>query len=192
MVSTKVKFTYDDYRTAPEDERYELLEGELLMVPAPNFAHQRISSNIEFILQRFVRQHDLGIILSAPFDVVLSEERVFQPDILFVSRERLSIINPENIRGAAPDLVVEILSPATAERDRFYKRSVYARYGVKEYWIVDPEAGTIEVTKLGEKDLETVKVYGKHESLKSPLLEGLTIQMDEVFSQGRSMPLSNT
>jgi len=181
MVSTKVKFTYDDYRTAPEDEHYELLEGELVMVPAPGFAHQRISSNIEFILQRFVRQHDLGIILSAPFDVVLSEERVFQPDILFVSRERLSIINPENIRGAAPDLVVEILSPATAERDRFYKRAVYARYGVKEYWIVDPEAGTIEVTKLGEKDLETVKVYGKHESLKSPLLEGLTIQMDEVF-----------
>ncbi|MBT9148649.1 MAG: hypothetical protein DDT27_00171 [Dehalococcoidia bacterium] len=181
MVSTKVKFTYDDYRTAPDDKRYELLEGELVMVPAPSFAHQRISSNIEFILQRFVRQHHLGIILSAPFDVVLSEERVFQPDILFVSRERLSIINLQNIRDAAPDLVVEIVSPATAERDRFYKRAVYARYRVKEYWIVDPEARTIEVTKLGEKDLETVKVYGEGESLKSPLLEGLSIELDEVF-----------
>ncbi|MBT9163719.1 MAG: hypothetical protein DDT24_00639 [Chloroflexi bacterium] len=181
MVSTKVKFTYDDYRTALDDKRYELLEGELIMVPAPGFAHQRISSNIEFILQRFVRQHGLGIILSAPFDVVLSEERVFQPDILFVSRERLSIINPQNIRGAAPDLVVEIASPATAERDRFYKRAIYARYGVREYWIVDPEARTIEVTKLGEKDLETVKVYGEGESLKSPLLEGLSMKLDEVF-----------
>ncbi len=181
MINTKVKFTYRDYRTAPDDKRYELLEGELVMVPAPGFAHQRISSNIEFILQRFVRQHDLGIVLSAPFDVILSEERVFQPDILFVSKERLPIINPENIRGAAPDLIVEILSPATAERDRFYKRAIYARYGVKEYWLVDPEARTIEVTKLGEKDLETVGVYGEGESLKSPLLEGLSFDLTEVF-----------
>jgi Uma2 family endonuclease len=181
MVSTKVKFTYDDYRTAPENERYELLEGELVMVPAPNFAHQNTSAYLAATLWKFVREHDLGVVLSAPFDVVLSEERVFQPDILFVSRERLSIINPENIRGTAPDLVVEILSPATAERDRFYKRAVYARYGVKEYWIVDPEASIIEVTRLGEKDLETVKVYGKHELLKSLLLEGLTVELDEVF-----------
>ena len=181
MVNTKVKFTYDDYRTAPDDKRYELLEGELVMAPAPTRKHQRTLANLATQLWNFVRQNNLGEVYFAPFDVVLSEERVFQPDILFVSRERLSIINPENIRGAAPDLVVEILSPATAERDRFYKRSVYARYGVKEYWIVDPEAGTIEVTKLGEKDLETEKVYGEGESLKSPLLEGLAIQMDEVF-----------
>jgi Uma2 family endonuclease len=115
MVSTEVKFTYNDYRTTPEDERYELLEGELVMVPAPNFAHQNISAHLEATLWRFVREHNIGVVLSAPFDVVLSEERVFQPDILFVCRERLSIINPENIRDAAPDLVVEILSPATAE-----------------------------------------------------------------------------
>jgi Uma2 family endonuclease len=182
MLNPKVKFTYEDYRTAPDDKRYELLEGELIMVPAPSFAHQQISSNLEFILQKFVRQHDLGIVLFAPFDVVLSEERVFQPDILFVSKERLSIINPQNIRGAAPDLVVEILSPSTAERDRFYKRAIYARYSVKEYWIADPETKTVEVTKLGEKDLETVGIYGESESLKSPLLKGLLIDLSEVFS----------
>ena len=91
----------------------------------------------------------------APFDVVLSDTDVVQPDILFVSNERMGIVTEDNIQGA-PDLVIEILSPSTAERDRTFKRSLYARHGVREYWLVDPDARSVEVLVLGEGHFEIV------------------------------------
>lgn len=182
MIKPQVKFTYRDYRNLPESEtrRYELLEGELVMVPSPGERHQSISGNLEFILRGFVRDHNLGYIYYAPFDVLLSEEEVLQPDILFVSGERSHIITPDNIQGA-PDLVIEILSPGTAERDRTYKRTLYARHGVKEYWLVDPKQRTIEVLSLGERGFNLVGMYGEKDALESPLLLGLTIKLSEVF-----------
>ncbi|MGQ9734849.1 MAG: Uma2 family endonuclease, partial [Candidatus Bipolaricaulia bacterium] len=107
MAKAAIKFTYEDYKNLPESEteRYELLEGELVMVPSPSFEHQRISSHLEFLLYGFVREHNLGVVLDAPFEVVLGkpgEERVVQPDILFVAKERREIIQEEEIRGA-PD-----------------------------------------------------------------------------------------
>lgn len=185
MPKAAIKFTYQDYKSLPESEteRYELLEGELVMVPSPSFEHQNISGNLEFLLRLFVRDRDLGIVLDAPFDVVLGkpgEERVVQPDILFVAKERREIIQEEEVRGA-PDLVIEVLSPATAERDRAYKRTLYARHGVKEYWLVDPEAKTIEVLKLGGRGYERAGLYKGDEILTSPLLPGLAIPLSEVF-----------
>ncbi|MFQ5794295.1 MAG: Uma2 family endonuclease [Candidatus Bipolaricaulia bacterium] len=182
---TKIKYTYQDYKSLPESEaeRYELLEGELVMVPSPSFEHQRISGNLEFLLRNFVQQNDLGIVLDAPFDVHFIEEgedKVAQPDILYVSKERSHVITEEEIRGA-PDLVVEILSPGTAERDRGYKKTLYARHGVVEYWLVDPEAKTVEVFAQGEQGFETVRVYQRSEVLNSPLLKGLEIDLQEVF-----------
>jgi len=136
-VNTKIKFTYKDYKNLPESEtkRYELIEGELITVPSPNFKHQSISGNLEFILRKFIQKKNLGTIIYAPFDVHLGDN-VIQPDILFVSRERSYIITEEKIKGA-PDLVIEILSPATIQRDRTCKRTLYAQYGVQKYWIVD-------------------------------------------------------
>jgi len=179
---TKIKFTYEDYKSLPESEtkRYELLEGELIMVPSPNEYHQRISGNLEFILRAFVKDKNLGRIYDAPFDVAFSGEDVVQPDILFVSKERFQIITDEEILGA-PDLVVEILSPATAERDRTYKRTLYARYGVHEYWIVDPEKKTIEVLSIGKVGFETSGMYRKTDILKSPIFPGLTIKLPDIF-----------
>lgn len=182
--ATRIKLTYEDYRNAPESERerYELYEGELIMVPSPNEYHQRISRNLGFLLYAFVKRHDLGSVYFAPLDVVLSDDIVLQPDILFIGKERADIIAEEGIKGA-PDLVVEILSEATAKRDRTYKKSLYARYGVKEYWLVDPATKTIEVLELHEQGFDRTAVYSLAEEaiLESPLLAGLSIDVAEVF-----------
>jgi len=181
MLKSKIKFTYKDYKNLPESEtkRYELLEGELVMVPSPSTYHQRISRNLGSQLWDFVRRNTLGEIFYAPCDIILGDD-IFQPDIIYISKEHLYIVAEQEIRGA-PDLVIEILSPATAERDRTYKRTLYARHGVREYWIADPETKSIEVMVLGEKGFETVKLYKIGESLISPLLKGLSLDLEEIF-----------
>ncbi|HAZ31419.1 MAG TPA: hypothetical protein DCY61_01760 [Dehalococcoidia bacterium] len=181
MISTRIKFTYGDYLQLPEDKRYELIEGEFFMVPSPNTSHQGALQNIFRALDTYVRNRGLGKVYLAPLDVVLSEENVLQPDILFVSRERLDIITERNIQGA-PDLVVEILSPATAQRDKELKQKLYARYGVREYWLADPSARTIEVMSLAEAGFESVGLYHERAILISPLLRGLSIKVRGVFS----------
>ena len=133
----RIKFTYEDYKHTPEDKRYELIDGELILAASPRRAHQRTDMEITLVLGDYVKEHDLGEVYSAPFDVVLSDTDVVEPDLLFVSKERLHIINDDNVRGA-PDLVIEILSPPTAGRDRTVKRTLYAKHGVKEYWLADP------------------------------------------------------
>ena len=180
-LNTKIKFTYKDYKSLPESEtkRYELIEGELIMVPSPNFEHQRISGNLEFLLRSFVHEKNLGTIVHAPLDVHLGED-VVQPDILFVSKARSKIITEEEIRGA-PDLVIEILSPVTSERDQTYKKTLYARHGVREYWVVDPEEKTVEVLTLGKAGFESSGVYRKMDSLKSAIFPGLTINLSDAF-----------
>ena len=137
MVTQKPRlaFTYIDYVNAPEDRRYELLDGDLVMVPAPKRSHQNALLDLAVDLELLMRRTGMGQVFAAPFDVVLTNTDVVQPDIIFVSTERAHIITEDNVQGA-PDLVVEILSPSTANRDRTFKRSLYARHGVKEYWIV--------------------------------------------------------
>ena len=122
----------------------------------------------------------MGRVYHAPFDVVLSNVDVVQPDLLFVSNERGHIITPANIQGA-PDLVVEILSPSTAERDRTFKRTLYAKYGVNEYWMVDTTAKDITVLLLGERGYEIVDTYGEGETLTSPTLESFTLNIGDLF-----------
>jgi Uma2 family endonuclease len=182
MLKSKIKFTYKDYKNLPESEtkRYELLEGELVMLPSPTTYHQRISWNLERILGDFVAKHDLGVIYDAPLDVVFSQEDVAQPDILFILKAHSQIITDENIQGA-PDLIIEILSPATADRERTYKRTLYARHGVREYWIVDPADKSVEVMTLGEKGFDTVKLYKMGQTLSSPLLKGFSLLIKEIF-----------
>ena len=176
----KVKFTYEDYRHMPDDKRYELIEGELVMVPSPITMHQRISRKLEFILAEFVQKNNLGEVFYAPFDVVFSDEDVLQPDIIFISNGRSSIVTQDNVQGA-PDLVVEITSPTTLYRDREIKRKVYAKYGVGEYWLVDTDKQTIEVMVLGEKGFKTVAVCRRGEMLQSPLLIGFSFDTSEIF-----------
>ncbi len=183
---TRIRFTYRDYKSIPETDprRFELLDGELVMVPAPSIPHQRASRNLTFLLWSYVRQHRLGWVFSAPMDVVLGEgeeAEVVQPDLLFIARDRGHILHHDEIRGA-PNLVVEILSPATEARDRGYKRTLYARHGVKEYWLVDPEKQTLEMYTLTPKGLERVASYQRGQTARSPLL-GLEFPVDQVFAE---------
>ena len=154
----QIRFRYEDYKSLAEsmEKRYELLDGDLLMVPAPTTTHQRISRNLEVRLYEYCQRTGVGEVLDSPVDVVLGEadaREVVQPDILLVAKERLSIIAEEEVRGA-PDLVVEILSTGTEHRDRGYKKILYGRYGVREYWIVDPADRAIEVHRLTPSGLE--------------------------------------
>ena len=181
ITKLRTKLTYEDYLNTPDDERYELINGELIMAPSPRWAHQYADMEIGSILHTFVKRHNLGVVCSAPFDVVLSDTDVVQPDLLFVSRERLHIITENNIQGA-PDLAVEILSPSTSARDRGYKRDLYAKHGVKEYWQVDTDAKRITVLSLNaDGDYDVVAVYGVGQTLVSPLLPGFALNLDEIF-----------
>ena len=151
------------------------------MSPSPREAHQDAAIEIGSILHIFVKRHNLGRVYSAPFDVVLSDTDVVQPDLLFVSRERLHIITEDNIQGA-PDLAIEILSPSTSARDKGYKRDLYAKHGVKEYWQVDTDAKLITVLSLNAYgDYDVAAVYGIGQTLTSPLLPGFALNLDEIF-----------
>ncbi|MBI2885876.1 MAG: Uma2 family endonuclease [Chloroflexi bacterium] len=180
VVNSKIKFTVRDYVATPVDKRYELLEGELLVAPSPPPNHQRITRRLLRWLSEFVEQRNLGEVFDAPLDVILSDYDVLQPDVLFISKERAGIIR-DRIYGA-PDLVVEVLSPGTEERDRVLKRTIYARYGVREYWLVDPQQESVEVLALEPEGFVLAAIYHAGEALTSPVLEGLALAVEPLFS----------
>lgn len=182
--SAKPKLTYQDYLNIPGDDRYELIDGELILVGSPNRDHQIASVRFVLDLGGFVEEQGLGWVFHAPFDILLTEPdgsiSVVQPDIIFVSRERESVITSANIQGA-PDLLVEILSPSTRRLDMITKLELYARHGVKEYWIADPAARTIAVMLLNNSRYDTVAEYGVDDTLVSPTLEGFSVALDRIF-----------
>jgi Uma2 family endonuclease len=177
----RIKFTVKDYMTVPEDKRYQLLDGELILAPSPVTKHQRVLIRLAQTLIAFVTSHHLGEVFIAPYDVFLSEYDVVQPDILFVCNTRFAIITEANIQGA-PDLVVEVLSPGTARYDLGYKQTLYSRHGVREYWQVDPDAETVAVLTESPTGLALTATYQREQELRSPLLESLTINLEQVFA----------
>ena len=182
MSNTKTRLTYADYLETSDDGRYELLNGELILSPSPKEIHQYTSSMLHLKFGTHARKNNLGKVYFSPFDVVLSDTDVVQPDLLFVSNERADMINHDNVRGA-PDLVVEILSPTTADRDRTIKLDLYAAHGVKEYWMVDPESRTVMVLLRGESRFEVSGIYGEGQTLSSPTLEGFSVALGEIFQE---------
>ena len=176
----KVRFNYGDYCLLPEDKRYDLIDGELYMAPAPSSRHQRLLLRLARLLADFIELHGLGEVYIAPLDVILSEQDVLQPDLLFVAQERREIISERGCEGP-PDLVVEILSPATEQRDRELKRKVYAKYGVPEYWLVDPEAESIEVMTLEAEDFGSPSVYLREGLVVSRIIPRLSLAVSQVF-----------
>jgi Uma2 family endonuclease len=180
MKRVKDRYTYKDYLLLPEDKRYEILDGDLFMVPSPGIRHQQISRRLLVALTLHVERDSLGEVLSAPCDVILSEESVVQPDILFVRKERMGVIGEMNLRGA-PDLVVEILSQGTRVKDLELKRKIYARYGVREYWVVDPDAGTVDVLVRSGEVYTSAGTFGKSSRLSSPLFPELNLLLSTIF-----------
>ncbi len=183
MVYTEavVKLTYEDYANIPGDERYELIDGELILVSSPNEMHQRVSKRLLWLF-RDVEESGLGWVYDAPFDVILSDTDVVQPDLMFISKERADIITPANVQGA-PNLVVEVLSPSTAQRDWTQKRDLYAKYGVRELWLVAPDAKLVWVMALTDGEYAIAGVYKDGQTLISPTLAGLTIDLGYVFGE---------
>lgn len=173
--------TYEDYQALPEGAPYQLIGGELIMTPSPNPNHQRISKRLAFILYGYVEKNkNLGEVLYSPLDVYLEDTEVYQPDIIFVSKERLNIIGEKKIEGA-PDMVMEILSPSTAYYDLKHKMTAYAKHGVKEYWIVDPMEKSMEIFENRDKEFTLISKATGAGQVKSKLIEGFEVQTEEIF-----------
>jgi Uma2 family endonuclease len=175
------RLKFADWMRFPDDGRlYEIVEGELYVTPPPNIEHQRISRELEFILLAFLRRERRGEILDAPVGVRLSDEDVLEPDLLVVLRENADRVGEQVIDGP-PDLVVEILSPGTARHDLGPKRAKYEEAGVPEYWIVDPVSKSIEIQVLHEGKYARHALVRRDEILRSPLLPGLEVALEDVF-----------
>ena len=175
--------TVEDYRLLPDaGPRYQLIEGDLYMAPAPNRYHQEISGNIFLLLAKYLEKHPIGKLYTAPFDVYFDEINVHQPDLVFVSKKNRPILTYAGAEGA-PDFLVEILSPKTAELDKKPKRRVFARSGVKELWIIDPDAMLVHVYFL-QKDAERpAKTYSEKDAFTSPHFPGLKIKGSTIFKR---------
>ena len=177
-----VGYTYADYCRLPDDgKQYEVIDGVLYMAPAPHPRHQWTSGNIYWLLREPVMEKGLGRVYYSPIDVILANGDVLQPDLIFVSKDRLHIITRRGVEGP-PELVVEVLSPSTRRRDRELKRRRYAHFGVLEYWQVDPETRTIRVLILEGGEYAERGVYGIGDEITTPLIPGLIIPVAQVFA----------
>ena len=179
MLKTPIKATYQDYLKLPEDSRYELIEGKLLMTPSPFLRHQSVIAKLYKYLSQYVDANNLGKIYFAPLDVILSNETVVQPDILFVSHQRSSILR-DWVHGA-PDMIVEIISQGSKERDRLIKKSLYEKHGVQEYWMVDLEREFVEALVLKESSYELLGIFMKEDTLSSPIFQDLKLSVASIF-----------
>lgn len=172
--------TVADYREIGEGPpHYQLIEGEIFMSPSPNRYHQAISRNLEFILMRFLAEQPQGEIYHAPLDVFLDDLNAYQPDILFIRRDRTDILKDDGVHGA-PDLVVEILSPSTAKLDK-RKRANFAKHGTKEFWQIDPVLQQIQRFDFTRDQVKPVQLIDEGETFETPLFPGLKIATAEVF-----------
>ena len=175
------QWTYEDYCRLPEDGKiYEVIEGELLMSPAPRTRHQKCCGNLFAALWNYNKSLRMGEVLISPVDLVLPGLGTnVQPDIVFILKERLDHINERCIEGA-PDLVVEVLSPWNAKIDRGKKFKVYAKAGVREYWIVDPDDRTVELYVLSENIFKLMGKYQASDNVCSRILPGFEVQVEEI------------
>ena len=189
-MSTKAqKLTFEAYLALPEmKRRYEIVDGVLIMPPAPTPDHQWIMMEIAVRLREFVDERDLGVVLTAPVDLLVQREplRTRQPDILYLSAQRSGIRGRAELRGLQfleipPDLVVEVLSPSNTRRDLEDKLEDYRKVGVLECWLVSPEAETIEVLSFSDEGTRVIDVFSIDGSLQSPVLPEFTLDLREVF-----------
>jgi Uma2 family endonuclease len=181
MKAVRPRVSYADLERAPEDgRRYELYDGEVFVVPSPLPKHQVAAMTIVEMLRAYARDRG-GFAVGSPIDIVFSEFDVLQPDVVYFSPDRAHLVDLNRVIRDAPDLCVEVLSPSTAATDRGKKMQMFARYGVREYWIVDPSAESIEIYELGSNSYELRTTATAAEDVSSAILPGLTFSAGSLF-----------
>jgi Uma2 family endonuclease len=181
MLKLKPRKTVDDYMRLPEGTFAELIEGEIFVTPSPGFDHQQVIGELFVALREYVRSREAGALAMAPLDVYLPSGDVVQPDLVFVATGNRSAIQ-QWVRGV-PDLLVEVVSADRPERDRIVKRDLYARNGVPEYWIVDPETRSVEVLVIESGRYVPHGYFEAGDSLTSRSLPGFALPLEGVFGK---------
>ncbi len=175
------KWTYDDYARLPDnDMRYEVIEGELYMSPAPRPKHQEVIALLYGYLWEYLKDKPIGKVFFSPIDLILPDLATpVQPDLLFIPNERLDIVQENFIEGV-PDLIVEVLSPSNPSHDRNTKFKIYARAGVQEYWIIDPDARTVEINVLRGQAYASAGVFGPDDQTSSETLVDFSVLVSDI------------
>ena len=190
ITSKKPVVTRREYEDMPAGPPYyQVIQGGLFMSPSPTPHHREAAGILFRKIGNFLEENPIGKVYISPVDVFLDDLNVYQPDVLFIRADRLSIILEKGIEGA-PDLVAEVLSPSTAKYDLGAKRAVYARSGVKEFWVADPAEKALRVFRFAESAEEPAAVLAGASPLESPLLPGFAVSVEKVFEPltGRSLP----
>ena len=179
---SRVRFKAGDIWDVPDDNlRYEVIDGELFMTPAPSWQHQSSLMRLSFLIYGWVSARNLGSVVQAPVGVVLDEENGVQPDLVFIARERFHIISERGVEGP-PDLLVEVLSPSTEARDRGVKMRRYAAAGIPHYWLLNPRARALEAYVLGENGYEPAGIHGPGSIFRPALFPGLEIPIETLWA----------
>jgi Uma2 family endonuclease len=178
----RIRLTYAEYVELPNDgRRYEILDGELAVTPAPVPRHQAVSRNLQRILDRYITEHRLGQLFNAPIDVILSDTTIVQPDLLVLGTDRGHFITERAVEGP-PTLMVEILSPSSVRQDRITKAALYARFGVPHYWLLDPSARTLEMHELTGDAYRLIAAGRDSDRMRCGLFPGLEIDLAAVWA----------
>lgn len=181
MRTMRPRLSFADLERMPEDgRRYELYDGELSEVPSPIPRHQRVALNLVDLLREYERRAG-GLVFISPLDVVLDEQNVVQPDLVYFLPDRAPAIDPSRPVRIRPDLAIEVLSPGTEAMDRGRKLRLFARFGVPEYWLVDQASEAIEVHVLASGSYRLAHVHRRGETLTSPTLPALIVAVARVF-----------
>jgi Uma2 family endonuclease len=180
MIAVAKKFTYTKYLQLDDDKRFEIIDGELFdMSPAPSLKHQAFSRNLRRLVMDYVYANKLGHVFNAPSDVRFDELNVVQPDLIFISHANEGILSERNISGS-PDLLVEILSPSTFHHDQERKKALYEKFGVKEFWVVDPANEVIEIFSLNAKKYELLAFASQKGTVDSTVLKGFSVAIEQI------------
>jgi Uma2 family endonuclease len=182
MTTQTQRLTYEEYLKGPEiKQRYSIIDGVMKMAPAPTLDHQRILMELGFRMRSYVQQNSLGEVFIAPADVIIRRDplRTRQPDILFVRADRTGILGA--VVDGAPDLTIEILSPANSRRGIEGLLADYAAIGVRECWLISPEGSTVEVLTLDNGEWQQDQLSGASGSITSHVIPGFEIEVSSIF-----------
>jgi Uma2 family endonuclease len=182
MHAAEQRITYTDLESWPDDgRRYELYDGEVYVCPAPMPRHQVAAGELYARLREYAKRAG-GIALITPIDIVFDEYNVLQPDIAFFVASRRHLVQPDTVTRSRPDVVVEVISPSTVGNDLGRKKATFARFGVPEYWLLDPPIDRMERYDLTRGTYARTLSVGPHEQFESAVLDGFTCPVDSLYS----------